>query len=84
MYILRLVTEVDWSKEKQCFDTFARETAIYYARDSLLSDECEWKWLTEHIFHDSIKRYLIPSAQLESFILPVANLQNLYKVFERC
>lgn len=84
MYILRLVTEVEWSKEKSCFDTFARETAMYYARNSLINDECEMKWLTEHIYYDNIKRYLIPSAQLEPFILPVTNLQSLYKVFERC
>lgn len=84
MYILRLVTEVDWLKEKQCFHTLSRETAMYYARPSLVSDECEWKWFTEHILYDNIKRYLMPSNDLESSILAIGNLQNLYKVFERC
>lgn len=84
MYILRLVTEVEWTKEKQCFATFSRETAMYYARSSLNNDDTEWKWLCEHVYYDNIKRYLIPSAQLEPSIIPVANLQNLYKVFERC
>lgn len=84
IYILRLVTEVDWTKEKHCFDTFARETAVYFARTSQNNNESEWKWLTEHVYYDNIKRYLIPSEELEASILPVANLQNLYKVFERC
>lgn len=85
MFILRLVTEVDWSKEKQCFDTFSREIAQYYARPSLtITDESEWKWTIEHILWNGIKRYLIPSKQLQTSILQVANLQNLYKVFERC
>lgn len=84
MYILRLVTEVDWTKEKQCFETFSRETAIYYSKMSLTTDDCDWKWLAEHILWDNVKRYLIPFKQLETSILQVANLQNLYKVFERC
>lgn len=84
MYILRLVTEVDWLKEKHCFETFSRETAIFYARSSLANDESEWKWFIEYILYDNIKRYLVPSDDLCSAILPVSNLQNLYKVFERC
>jgi len=31
MYILRLATEVDWDSEKDCFESFARETATFYA-----------------------------------------------------
>lgn len=84
MYILRLVTEVDWLKEKQCFETFSRETAAFYARNSLITEESEWKWFAEYILYDNIKQYLMPSVQLSSAVLPVANLQNLYKVFERC
>lgn len=84
MFILRLVTEVDWGKEKQFFETFSRETAKFYAQTTLTSDESEWKWSAEYILYDNIKRFLMPSAQLESAILPVANLQNFYKVFERC
>lgn len=84
MYILRLVTEIEWSKERQCFETFCRETAMYYARIPSNMDECDWKWLIEHIYYDNIKKYLIPSQQLWTTMLPVANLQNLFKVFERC
>jgi hypothetical protein len=30
MFILRLATEVDWSDETACFDTFAKEVARFY------------------------------------------------------
>lgn len=84
MYILRLVTEVDWLKEKQCFESFSRETASYYSRIPLNVDDNHWKWLIEHVLYDNIKKYLIPSTQMETSILQTASLANLYKVFERC
>lgn len=84
MYILRLVTEVNWLKEKECFENFSRETARYYSRIPLSCDENQWKWLIEHVLFDNIKKYLIPSNQLETSILKIASLANLYKVFERC
>ena len=31
MYILRLATEVNWDSEKDCFDTFFRETSEFYS-----------------------------------------------------
>lgn len=84
MYILRLVTEVEWTKEKQFFETFSRETATFYAQPTLINSESEWKWFAEYILYDNIKRFVMPSNQLESAIVAVANLQNFYKVFERC
>lgn len=84
MYILRLATEVDWSHEKSCFETFSRETATFYARTSFTTDEAHWKWQIEHIHFDNIKKYLIPSEIFKKSILKIASLQNLYKVFERC
>lgn len=30
MYLLRLASEVDWFKEKECFLSFCRETARFY------------------------------------------------------
>lgn len=84
MYILRLATEVDWQGEKNCFETFSRETAIFYAYIAHTSNDNDWKWTMEHILYDNIKRYLIPSHKHVSDILQIANLPNLYKVFERC
>jgi len=30
LYLLRLASEVDWSREKECFLNFCRETAKFY------------------------------------------------------
>lgn len=84
MYLLRLATEVDWSCEKACFETFSRETARFYGRTSYTTEEDHWNWQIEHIHYDFIKKYLIPSEQFKTSILRIASLQNLYKVFERC
>lgn len=84
MYILRLATEVEWSREKACFETLSRETARFYAYTSYTTDEEHWKWQLEHIHYDYIKKYLIPSEQFKNSILRVTSLQKLYRVFERC
>ncbi|XP_013398053.1 DNA mismatch repair protein Mlh1-like [Lingula anatina] len=92
MYILRLATEVEWDTEKECFETFARETSEFYAmkKDSfqlLKEDSSEsWKWTTEHVIYPVIRTSLYPPklfAENASF-LQIANLPDLYKVFERC
>lgn len=31
LYVLRIATEVEWNSEKDCFQTFCRETAKFYA-----------------------------------------------------
>lgn len=84
LYILRLATEVDWDTEKKCFDTFSRETAIFYSCIPRSMEDNDWKWILEHIFYASIKIYLLPPQNFLSKVLPVASLSNLYKVFERC
>lgn len=47
----------------------------------------EWssfKWRLEHLLFPSMKRHLLPSKNLSHCLLQVANLPDLYKVFERC
>lgn len=84
LYLLRLATEVDWETEKSCFDTFSRETAVFYSCIPQTMEENEWKWILEHIFYASIKIYVLPPPSFQSKIVPIASLSNLYKVFERC
>lgn len=88
MYIVRLATEVNWESEKECFHTFAKETALYYCQ---IDEECQWesndwKWVVEHSIYSAIKEYFIPPKKFAEnvAILEIANLPNLYKVFERC
>lgn len=88
MYVLRLATEVNWKEEKECFCDFARETARFYAHvpDELDELNRDWKWITEYVIYPAIKDYFIPPKSFteNAAILEIANLPNLYKVFERC
>lgn len=91
-YLLRLATEVNWESEKECFDTFARQTAVFYSTIStdeglqIVENNCGWKWVTEHVLYPALKQYFLPHKDLKinGHLMQIANLPNLYKVFERC
>ncbi|KAM3960649.1 DNA mismatch repair ATPase Mlh1 [Aphomia sociella] len=88
-YLVRLVTEVNWNSEKACFDTFSRETAIFYSQpnpdpNSEVAKSEHWK--QEHVIFPAIRRNFLPPTTFVSngAILQIASLNDLYKVFERC
>lgn len=99
MYILRLATEVNWDSEKECFDSFARETCDFYSTKKSMFQKAQksygcqeddtdtsWKWTVEHILYPAFRTLLFPPKSFaeDSSILQLANLPDLYKVFERC
>uniref|UniRef100_A0AAG5DKS0 DNA mismatch repair protein S5 domain-containing protein n=1 Tax=Anopheles atroparvus TaxID=41427 RepID=A0AAG5DKS0_ANOAO len=86
MYILRLATEVEWDEEEECFHTFSRETARFFARIALTKPENEYRWEVEHVIYPAIRTYLIPPKEFakNGCLLQIANLPELYRVFERC
>ncbi|XP_076758589.1 DNA mismatch repair ATPase Mlh1 isoform X2 [Xylocopa sonorina] len=86
LYVLRLATEVQWSTEQPCFRSICRETAKYYSQMSTVHGAHDWKYITEHVLYSAIKESLLPSKYFahDSTILQIANLPDLYKVFERC
>lgn len=86
LYILRLATEVNWETEKECFRTFARETATYYSQIDETNENNNWKWTVEHVVYPAIKDYFLPPKNFteNTAVLQVADLPSLYKVFERC
>lgn len=83
MYALRLATEVNWENEKECFQSFCRETALYYSQ---MTDTGNWKWTTEHVLYPAVKECLLPPKKFieNGAVLQLADLPSLYKVFERC
>ncbi|XP_072934815.1 DNA mismatch repair protein Mlh1 [Epargyreus clarus] len=88
-FLVRLVTEVNWQAEKECFDTFSRQTAIFYSQPNPDDNEEVIKsehWKQEHIIFPAIRRNFLPPTSFVSngAILQIANLCDLYKVFERC
>lgn len=86
IYLLRLATEVEWEQEAQCFETFCRETARYYAHLDWQDDGDmrSQHWYMEHVLFPGFKKYLLPPARLRQQLYELANLPSLYKVFERC
>ncbi|KPJ03181.1 DNA mismatch repair protein Mlh1 [Papilio xuthus] len=88
-YLVRLVSEVNWDSEKECFDTFCRQTAIFYSQpnpDSTTETHKSEEWKQEHVIFPAIRRNFLPPNRFvtNGVILQIANLSDLYKVFERC
>lgn len=88
-YLVRLVTEVNWDSEKDCFDTFSRQTAIFYAQpnpDSTLEVEKNEQWKQEHVIFPAVRKNFLPPTSFvnNGAIVQIASLNDLYKVFERC
>ena len=46
----------------------------------------DWRWTIEHAIYPAIKAQLLPPKTYaeNASVLQVANLPDLYKVFERC
>lgn len=74
MFVLRLATEVNWDKEKDCFHTFCKETSEFYcfkasmfqdlqsetesSKDGEVSEEKTWKWTVEHTLFSAFRNFL--------------------------
>ncbi|XP_056376356.1 DNA mismatch repair protein Mlh1 isoform X2 [Hyla sarda] len=100
MFILRLATEVNWDDEKDCFESFSRECSMFYSirkkyileestsseDKDLETDKPSWRWTTEHILYKAFRMHLLPRKEFaeDGSVLQLANLPDLYKVFERC
>ncbi|ORE06950.1 DNA mismatch repair protein MutL [Rhizopus microsporus var. microsporus] len=86
LFLLRLGTEVDWESEKKCFETFSRELAIFYCADPLKDDQEKERFLyqVQHYLFPCFKTHFIATNILQSHVYPLANLTDLYKIFERC
>ncbi|KAK1172314.1 DNA mismatch repair protein Mlh1-like isoform X1 [Acipenser oxyrinchus oxyrinchus] len=100
MFILRLATEINWDDEKECFESFSRECSRFYSirKQYILEDpdvleqqtealgSRSWKWTVEHVVFKAFRTLLAPPRHFteDGSILQIANLPDLYKVFERC
>jgi DNA mismatch repair protein MLH1 len=86
LFLLRLGTEVDWFHEQNCFESFSRELAIFYSLDPpinlLVHDDYIDK--VEHIIFPSFKTHFFAPTKLKQYVTQLANLNDLYKIFERC
>ena len=89
-FLLRLSTEVNWNDEYECFRTFADEISKFYSyRMNIYSEqdgdsEEKQYWVIEHLLYHSFKTMLLPSKHLRQAFVKLTEVQQLYKVFERC
>ncbi|CAB1425070.1 unnamed protein product [Pleuronectes platessa] len=97
MFILRLATEVNWDNEKECFRDFSKECSMFYSirKQYILEPEPgeeqddeanSWRWKVEHIIFKAFRTLFSPPKKFseDGTVLQIANLPDLYKVFERC
>ncbi|KAI6131443.1 histidine kinase-like ATPase [Pisolithus croceorrhizus] len=90
-FLMRLGPQVDWSSERECFESFMHELAYFYSPASGvwsgdgIGQEKSAAWQTEHILFHALRKFLIaPRSLLDNDVVQVANLPDLYRVFERC
>ncbi|KAI9561761.1 putative MLH1 [Daphnia sinensis] len=90
-FVLRLASDVEWNVEKDCFDTICRVMARFYRKPNdhevlNVGSDKDWKWTVEHVLYPAIKASLLPPKTWinDGTILQIADLPDLYKVFERC
>ncbi|KRY59430.1 DNA mismatch repair protein Mlh1 [Trichinella britovi] len=92
-YLMNLLCNVNWFHEKECFDTFARQTAKFYSlKATYCSDELispliqpvSWKWTIENVLCRALKAKFLPPTQLvtDRKIFKLTDLPELYKIFE--
>ncbi|KAL0964219.1 hypothetical protein UPYG_G00321000 [Umbra pygmaea] len=97
MFILRLATEVNWDSEKECFRDFSKECSAFYSirKQYILeaepgaeqdADMNSWSWKVEHLLFKAFRSLFSPPKHFseDGSVLQIANLPDLYKVFERC
>ena len=97
LLLLRLATEVDWDDEEECFHTFCLELSKFYAMNKgsestydagqhHAETDGDWKKVTEMIIFPALKSSFKPHKMLSDnkTFNQVADLPELYKVFERC
>lgn len=87
-FLLCLATRVDWESEKECFETFLRELAYFYSPrpfdDGTEEEVAHQQWQLEHVLFPAFRRTLWPRSLPERDVSQVANLPDLFRVFERC
>jgi len=94
-FLMRLGPQVNWTSEKECFDSFLHELAYFYVPGPLIpspkssslptDEEKAERWQIQHVLFPATRRYLsAPKSLLDRDVVQVANLPDLYRVFERC
>uniref|UniRef100_A0A915AX11 DNA mismatch repair protein S5 domain-containing protein n=1 Tax=Parascaris univalens TaxID=6257 RepID=A0A915AX11_PARUN len=92
--ISTLVYDVDWEQEKTCFEGICWALARFFCMSEkfcdgdlssgVVEDSLPWRRIFSDLLYPALKNNFIPPQSLSSHIRRLADLQDLYKVFERC
>ncbi|VDK70808.1 unnamed protein product [Cylicostephanus goldi] len=92
--MLALVKNVNWEEEEACFHDVSRALAEFFVmKEEFCQDEALsgleggkvlWVFLVRDVLIPRVKSHLVPSDTLRDGIKRLADLHDLYKVFERC
>lgn len=86
-FLLCLAHRVAWDDEKECFETILREIGFFYSprpfADPTEEERAHRQWQVEHVLFPSFRRTAWPR-RLKQGVKQVANLPDLFRVFERC
>lgn len=87
IFLLRLATQVDWTREKHCFHGVCKELGNFYAmlpHDS--NGNGELNSYVQHQLFPALSYIMLPSKNLtkNGHCTKMTKLSTLYKVFERC
>lgn len=85
-FILRLGSHVDWDSEKDCFQSLSLELSDFYALGGRKSDSDGLFEQVEHLLCPQLKQLFIGQKIMieDKIAVQLADLPDLYKVFERC
>ncbi|KAH7882438.1 histidine kinase-like ATPase [Phlebopus sp. FC_14] len=93
-FLMRLGPQVQWQSERDCFASLMRELAYFYSptpcgfppsSNSDSEQEKSVTWQIQHVLFQALRKFFVaPKSLLESDVVQVASLPDLYRVFERC
>ncbi|VDO99767.1 unnamed protein product [Soboliphyme baturini] len=93
-FILQLASDVNWTMEKACFESFCRVASKFFAFKKRFCDgdhvgddlTVHWSWVIENVICKAAKHRLLPPDDWvrQQVVIKLADLETLYKVFERC
>jgi DNA mismatch repair protein MLH1 len=66
--------------------SFEKETNLVFTEQQKKAEIARYKWQIEHLIFPTLKsQFIAPKSVAESgHVLQIANLPDLYRIFERC
>ncbi|KAL6726996.1 hypothetical protein Aduo_008915 [Ancylostoma duodenale] len=92
--MMSLVKDVEWEEEEACFDSVCRALAEFFVIKEEFCDgdnisgleggRAPWRTVIRDLLVPRVKSHLVPPDSLRDGTSRLADLHDLYKVFERC